>query len=142
MKVSQAGLDLIKKFEGFSPTIYKDAADHPTIGYGHLVKTGELFGTITEEKACSLLADDVATAEQAVERLVKISLTQGQCDALVSLIYNIGNQAFEKSYLLRLLNAGNTEAAGEQFGRWIYAGGKRLPGLIARRRAETLLFCQ
>lgn len=140
MKTSTAGIALIKRFEGFSETVYKDAAGHPTIGYGHCLLPGETFEVISEQEAQCLLAEDLAVAEQAIEKHVKIALTQGQYDALASLIYNIGAQAFEKSYLLRLLNQNNPEAASEQFGRWVYAGGKRLPGLIARRAAEKAIF--
>jgi lysozyme len=141
MKTSTSGIALIKRFEGFSETVYIDAAGHPTIGYGHCLKPGESFNIISEQEAERLLTEDLAVAERAIEKCVKISLSQGQYDALASFVYNVGSQAFEKSYLLRLLNENNPDAASEQFGRWVYAGGRKLAGLIARRAAEKAMFC-
>ena len=76
--VSQQGLALIKRFEGFSPTIYLDAAGLPTIGYGHLLRPGEaeMFkGGISEEAGIALLIKDVQKAEQAVLRLISVPLS-------------------------------------------------------------------
>ena len=140
MHISKDGLALIKRFEGFCPTPYDDPAGYATIGYGHLIKPGEVFTELTTEQGESLLREDVAVAEAAVTKNVRITLTQGQFDALVSFVFNVGSQAFEKSYLLRLLNNHDPKGAARQFSRWIYAGGRRLPGLIARRSAENKLF--
>src|SRR5690349_8309851 len=101
MQTSDAGIELIKRFEGFSPHIYKDIAGYPTIGYGHLVAADETFEAVTPEQAGTLLRGDLAEAEEAIARHVTISLEQYQFDALVSFIYNVGSQAFEKSYLLK-----------------------------------------
>lgn len=142
MRVSQDGIDFIKRHEGFSATLYRDVAGYATIGYGHCLKHGESFECITSEQAESLLIDDLDVAERCLNRLVKISLCQKQFDALASFIYNVGTQAFENSTLLKLLNQGDIRSAATQFERWVYAGGKRQPGLISRRQAETALFCQ
>jgi lysozyme len=95
---------------------------------------------ITEQRASQILMMDMTYAQQAVDRLVKAPLTQNQFDALVSFVFNIGEGAFAASTLLRLLNKRRYDEAALEFNRWIHAGGKRLEGLIRRRRAERELF--
>jgi len=141
-KTSNAGLDLIKSFEGFSAKAYPDPAhgwNVPTIGYGTTagVKMGD---TITKERAEELLREDVKRFEDQVLRLVKVPLTQGQLDALVSFTYNLGAANLGNSTLLRLLNAGDYKGAAAQFDRWNKAGGKVLKGLVTRRAAERAMF--
>ncbi|MBK3870977.1 lysozyme [Stutzerimonas frequens] len=139
MHTSQNGLDLIKSFEGLRLSAYKDVVGVVTIGYGTTsgVKMGD---TITKERAEELLREDVKRFEQQVQRLVKVPLTQGQFDALVSFVYNLGAGNLSNSTLLRLLNAGDYAGAGAQFERWNKAGGKVLAGLVRRRAAERALF--
>ena len=139
MHTSQKGLDLIKSFEGLRLSAYKDVVGVVTIGYGTTsgVKMGD---TITKERAEELLREDVKRLEGYVDRLVKVPLTQGQFDALVSFTYNLGPGALEKSTLLDQLNRGDYDSAAEQFWRWVKAGGKTLPGLVRRRAAERALF--
>lgn len=139
MHISQKGLDLIKSFEGLRLSAYRCPADIPTIGYGTTagVKMGD---TITKERAEDLLRADVKRFEDQVLRLVKVPLTQGQFDALVSFTYNLGAANLGNSTLLRLLNAGDYKGAAAQFDRWTKAGGKELPGLVKRRAAERALF--
>lgn len=139
MHTSQKGLDLIKSFEGLRLSAYRCPADIPTIGYGTTagVKMGD---TITKERAEELLREDVARFESQVLRLVKVPLTQGQHDALVSFVYNLGAGNLSNSTLLRLLNAGDYAGAAAQFDRWNKAGGKVLAGLVRRRAAERALF--
>ena len=96
--------------------------------------------TITKERAEELLRDDVKRFEGQVLRLVKVPLTQGQFDALVSFTYNLGAGNLSNSTLLRLLNVGDYSGAAAQFDRWVYASGKRLSGLVKRRAAERALF--
>jgi len=77
MKLSTAGLELLKRSEGFRSRVYLDVAGFPTIGYGHRLLHPESFPNgIAEQQAANLLASDVHDAEQAVERLVKVSLLQ------------------------------------------------------------------
>ena len=139
MHTSQKGLDLIKSFEGLRLSAYKDVVGVVTIGYGTTsgVKMGD---TITKERAEELLREDVARFESQVLRLVKVPLTQGQHDALVSFVYNLGAGNLSNSTLLRLLNAGDYAGAAAQFDRWNKAGGKVLAGLVRRRAAERALF--
>ncbi len=140
MKTSQAGIDLIKSFEGYSATPYEDVVGKSTIGYGHLIKPGEIFNAIGPEQAELILAADLGEAEKSVSDLVKEPLAQNEFDALVSFTFNLGRNAFKNSTLLRLLNSGQFEAAADQFLRWDHAGGKVVAGLTRRRVAERSLF--
>lgn len=141
--ISQQGLALIKRFEGFSPTIYFDAAGLPTIGYGHLLRPGEaeMFARgISEEAGIALLIKDVQKAEQAVLRLVHVPLSEGQFDALVSFTFNLGSGALQRSTLRRKVNREEHADVPPEFMRWVWAGGKKLRGLIRRRDAEAALY--
>jgi lysozyme len=141
MKISDAGLDLIKRSEGFRDRVYFDVAGKPTIGYGHLIKAGETFPSgVTEDQATDLLKADVAWAEAAVSRLVTVSLSQGQFDALVDFVFNLGAGTFKGSTLLKFLNACKYDEAGNEFAKWNKAGGKVQPGLVTRRAAELELW--
>lgn len=142
-KVSEEGLNLIKRFEGFSKTIYTCPAGYPTIGYGHLVKPNEaesFADGISEDEATDLLRQDVGIAERAVLRYVDVPLTDGQFDALVSFTFNLGGGALQRSTLRRKLNRQEYRLAVKEFSRWVWAGGKKLKGLIHRRNAEAALF--
>lgn len=140
MIISQKGIDLIKRFEGFSTTPYEDTAGQNTVGYGHLIKQGEVFDKVTMEQAEGILRQDIAHAEQAINAFVNVQLNQNEFDALISLAYNIGMEAFRSSTLLRLLNSNSRNAAARQFTKWIYAGGKASNGLRNRREQEAQLF--
>ena len=140
MKTSENGIALIKQYEGFSELPYNDGAGFITIGYGHRIKPGEDFTRITPLEAERLLKKDIEIAEQAISRTVFAPLSQGQFDALVSFIYNVGEHTFKYSTLCRVLNWCKYARAADEFGRWVYAGGRKLPGLIRRREAEKRLF--
>ena len=141
--ITQEGLNLIKRFEGFEPQIYLDAAGLPTIGYGHLLRPGEaqMFKNgISEAAGEALLIKDVLLAEQTVLRLIKVPLTNGQFDALVSFTFNLGGGALQRSTLRRKVNREEHEDVPEQFMRWVWAGGRKLRGLVRRREAEAALY--
>jgi lysozyme len=141
MHISDEGLDLIRKSEGFRERVYLDVAGLQTIGYGHLVKPTESFPNgLTESEAAALLASDVHGAEQSVARLVKVTLTQGQFDALVDFCFNLGAGRLAGSTLLRELNAGHHDAAAQQLLSWDHAAGAINSGLKARREAELKLW--
>ena len=142
--ITQNGLDLIKRFEGFSRTVYFCPAGYPTIGYGHVVKDDEDFSAgIDETKGEELLRQDAQIAERAVLRLINVPLTDGQFDALVSFTYNLGGGALQRSTLRRKINREEHAEVPEQFMRWVWAGGRKLKGLIRRREAEVKLYiCQ
>tara|TARA_R100001198_G_scaffold51472_1_gene28829 strand:- start:25 stop:546 length:522 start_codon:yes stop_codon:yes gene_type:complete len=139
MQTSSAGLALIKEHEGLRLDAYLCPAKVWTIGYGH---TGDVHPgqRITEAMADLLLQADLKSFERAVSASVKVPLTQGQFDALVSFTFNVGAGAFRLSTLLRVLNEGDYRAAAKQFDRWVHGGGKVLPGLVRRRRDERALF--
>lgn len=141
MKLSMQGLQLIKQEEGFRGRTYLDVAGFPTIGYGHrLIHPDSFPDGITDAEATDILAADVRDAEQAVARLVKVTLAQGQFDALVDFCFNLGSGRLASSTLLKLLNGGRYADAAEQLLRWDQAGGKECPPLKARREAELDLW--
>lgn len=139
-QITATGVALIKRFEGFSPTVYKDAVGIPTIGYGHVVRKGETFTRLTEAEAEALLRQDVGIAERAALRLTTRALTDGQFDALVSFVFNLGSGAYQRSTLRRKVNGGYDAEVPEEFLRWVWAGGRKLRGLIRRRTAEAELY--
>lgn len=149
MKLSQAGYELIKKFEGFRSSPYKCSAGVPTIGYG---STFYLDGKkvtmndkpITQSTAFALLVNVVEkNFELGVTKLAanKVRLTQNQFDALVSFAYNLGLANLEKSTLLKkvLVNP-NDPTIRAEFNKWVNANGKPLQGLINRRKEEADLY--
>jgi lysozyme len=95
---------------------------------------------INEAQATILLKQDVITAENAVIRLIKVPLNNNQFDALVSFTFNLGAGALQRSTLRAKINKEEYWAAPSEFMRWIYAGGKKIPGLIIRRMAEVELY--
>ena len=139
--VSDAGLALIKHFEGYSPLVYKDAAGYPTIGFGHLIQPGEkIQEPLVGDAAERLLQADVAPKAEAVNARVSVPLFQGQFDAVVSWTYNLGEDALKSSTMLKTINAGQHEQVPGQMKRWNRAGGKVLKGLERRREAEAALY--
>lgn len=142
-QITKNGLELIKRFEGFEPEIYLDAAGLPTIGYGHLIRKGEhkMFENgISREAGEALLIKDVQAAERAVLRLIEVPLTDGQFDALVSFTFNLGGGALQRSTLRRKVNREEHDEVPREFLRWVWAGGRKLKGLIRRRETEIDLY--
>lgn len=141
MQPSNRVLRLIERSEGLRAHPYKDLAGHLTIGYGHRLLPGETFPDgLTPEAAVALLARDADTAALAVGRLVRVPLTQGQFDALVDFVFNLGPARLASSTLLQRLNAGQTEAAARELLRWDRVNGQPNAGLHARRQAEFALW--
>ncbi|OTG67815.1 lysozyme [Acinetobacter sp. ANC 4470] len=144
MAVSLFGVDLICGFEGKRLVAYDDGVGVWTIGFGTTVypngirvKKGD---TCTEAQAKAYMSHDLKKFEHAVNSAVTVPLNQNQFDALVSLAYNIGATAFSQSTLVKKLNAGDIRGAADQFDVWVKAGGKRMQGLVNRRKSEKLLF--
>lgn len=144
MSISAKGIDLICEFEGKRLTAYDDGVGIWTIGFGTIkypngvrVKKGD---TCTLEQAKDYMRHDLIEFENAVNISVKVPLNQNQFDALVSLAYNIGSNAFKSSTLVKKLNAGDYKGAADQFNVWVNAGGKRMQGLVNRREKEKVLF--
>ncbi len=140
MKTSDAGINLIKRFEGFSSEPYLCPAGKLTIGYGWTHGVTMQSKPITEAEATKLLAEGLASYEAGVLDCVHVELDQHEFDALVSFAYNLGVNALRGSTLLRRLNEGNYKAAADEFLRWTKSKGKELPGLVARRKAERAMF--
>lgn len=127
MQLSTAGFALLRKFEGFRSQTYLDVAGIPTIGYGHRLVHPECYPAgITEAQAEVILQWDVREAEQAVTRLVKVPLSQGQFDALVDFTFNLGAGRLSSSTLLEDLNAGKSDLAAQQLLRWDHSGDREI----------------
>lgn len=139
MKISQAGINLIKNFEAFRERAYLDGGGVPTIGWG-FTKGVKLGQTMTRQEADARFLVEILPFERCIAAKVKAPLSQNQYDALVSLIYNIGETNFSKSTLLTRLNERDYGAAGDQFLRWKYDNGKFVQGLLNRRIKERILF--
>lgn len=133
------GLDIIKQYEGCKLQAYLCPAGIPTIGYGHTygVKLGR---TISQAEAEVLLDHDYHEALLGVEGVVKVPLTEAQEGALVSFVFNLGIGKLRGSTLLKKLNQGDYKGAAGEFDKWVFAAGKKLNGLVARRAAERKLF--
>ena len=141
MKTSQKGLDLIKKFEGFSDKEYICPAGKPTIGYGHVILPNEHFSSsITKEEAEILLKKDLQPREKSLNILVKVNINQNQFDALMSFIYNIGVANFKQSTLLKFINDRLFDKVPDQFRRWKYINKVVSKGLLKRREEEIKLW--
>lgn len=127
------------EIEGKKLHAYKDTSGIWTIGCGHTHGVHEGM-VITEEQCDEFLSYDLTDAEGYVNRLVNVALNQNQFDALVSFVFNEGVGQFQRSTLLKLLNAGDYAGAEKQFKYWIYDDGKVQPGLVKRRRLEAEMF--
>lgn len=138
MVTGDQGRQLIMNAEGLRLEAYLCPAGVWTIGVGHTgdVKEGD---KITRHQAETILEYDLQRFEQAVTKAAPRA-TGPQFDAMVSLAFNIGIAAFEKSGLLKAHLAGQHRNAAIEFGRWVHGGGKILPGLVKRRAAEAALY--
>jgi lysozyme len=157
VKISEAGIQLIKSFEGCHNTPYRCPAALWTIGYGHVLypdqarlKTPEraLYGikdehnrTFEYDEIDSILEKDLERFEAGVLRLCPAAAdSQSQFDAIVSFAFNLGLGNLQASSLRMKYSRGEIEAAADEFLKWNKAGGKVLRGLERRREAERALF--
>ena len=141
MHLSPAGLILLKESEGFRDRVYPDVAGFRTIGFGHRLAPGEEYPNgISLSQGEAILRHDLAIADAAVERLVKVQLTQGQFDALVDFAFNLGAGRLASSTLRTYLNSGKYDAAGWELLAWDHAGSRELASLKIRREAEFRLW--
>jgi lysozyme len=151
MDISSRGIDLIVSFEGKHKKLkdgryqaYLDTLAKPAVWtlYCGLTR-GITEGMVcTEEEGVRMFRKELNIYEDAIERLVKVPLTQNQFDALTSFVYNCGVGALQSSTLLKVLNQGKYEQVPSQLMRWVNAGGKRYEGLVRRRAAEGALFAE
>lgn len=142
MRTSPAGIAAIQRFERCVLHTYRCAAGVCTIGYGHTGKEVVPGLVWTAAQADAALVADLARFERAVATVITAPMTQGQFDAMVSLAFNIGAAAFEKSTLARRFNAGDVPGAGAQFVVWHKAGGKMNDDLLDRRARELWMFAR
>lgn len=143
MKLSQAGKDLIKSFEGLELRAYADPATGGapyTAGYGHTGSDVKPGMKVTQAMADAWFDKDVQKFEEGVSALLKVTTKQAQFDAMVSLAYNIGLGNFSKSTLLKKHNAKCWSCAAGQFLVWNRAAGKAMNGLTRRRNAERAMY--
>lgn len=139
--LSATGIASIVTYEGSEPVVYLDPVGIPTVCSGHTrTVTRADVGQSRAHLCAQLLYEDARHAQDVVRAKVKVPITQQQFDALVSFVFNVGEQAFTTSALLRKLNDGQCFQAGAEFDRWVLAKGRRLPGLVARRASERLMF--
>ena len=137
-----AGVSLIAmigSFEGLRTEAYLDAVGVPTICYGS-TKNVQIGQKVDKAYCDSLLKHETGHFGRQVLALVKVPINQNQYDALVSFAYNVGIGNFANSTLLKKLNLGEYDAAAKEFDRWVFAKGRKLPGLVKRRAAERELF--
>lgn len=139
LTVDQSGVSFIEQEEGFQGKPYADAGG-TDIGYGHVLKSGESWTSITRLQAANLLASDLVPIEAVIAQYVTVPLNQNQYDALADFIYNVGIGAFESSTLLQMLNQGNYSGAAAQFSQWVNSNGKVSAALTARRSQDAGLF--
>lgn len=142
--LSAAGINFIELLEGLKLKAYPDSKGLPTIGIGTTrypdgtkVKLGD---TCTKAQAYEWFRFDIARFEAFVNRVIKVPLNQNQFDALVSLVYNIGETNFTASSVDDKLNAKQFDAALKTWLLYVNSGGKKIDGLVNRRQAEVKLF--
>lgn len=144
MNVPTDAYNLARIFEGLRLEPYRDPSSFWTVGYGHLLtrdKSDLLDKTpITTEEAEALLTSDLTKAARSVLRLCHVPLTEGRFSALIDFTFNLGAGNLQISTLLRLINREDYVSAVDEFPKWVYAGGIKLPQLVKRRKAEAELF--
>ena len=156
MKVSQKCIEQIKKDEGVRNRPYQCPALLWTVGVGHVIDPQHAKVPMADRKQLpipagwdrvlspdeidDILRKDLERFEAGVSRLIKVELTQGQFDALVSFSFNVGLGNLQNSTLRMKVNRSDFEGAAEQFLVWTKAGGRVLPGLVKRRSHEKEMF--
>jgi GH24 family phage-related lysozyme (muramidase) len=143
MRTGETGLNLIKGYEGLRMSAHYAPTEQWTVGYGHTGSARHGM-SVTEGDAERLLKDDVKPIEQLIGDTVRAPLNQNEHDALVSLIFNIGEDNWRRSTALRKLNAGDKLGSANAFELWTKAFVSNelvtLDGLVRRRAAEKSLF--
>lgn len=143
MEISQNGLELIKKFEGFRATPYLCPAGVWTIGYGTTKNVRKDTMPVSKEEAEMLLREALMPITNDLNHILPKSISQNQFDALCSFCYNLGFQAFFNSTLCKVIasDPNDTHRIRKEFMRWVNVNGKKMNGLIKRREAEIALYC-
>lgn len=134
-------LDLIRKFEGLRLKPYRCPAGVPTIGYGHTGPDVHMdMPPISEAVAEAMMLQDADVFYRAAGKLSPILWGYpGAHVAIADFCFNLGVGRYKASTLKRRVDAGDWQGAAEELQKWVWGGGKKLPGLIARRKAEICL---
>jgi lysozyme len=140
MNVSPNCAAITKQFEGCQLEAYQCPAEKWTIGYGHTGPDVYKGLKIDQARADQLLMLDLQLAQNTVNNMVDPQVNQNQFDALCDFVFNCGSGNFKTSTLLKLVNESKFEEAALEFAKWTKGGGKVLPGLVKRRKAEADLF--
>lgn len=139
MKASDSLIEILKQFEGFRNKAYLDSVGVPTIAWGH-TKGVKLGMECDEEQGEKWLKEDIEPLENYLNTISELD-TQGKFDACIDFCYNLGIGNFKSSTLLKKIkNKASDDEICKQFRRWVYAGGKKLTGLVRRREAECELW--
>lgn len=139
---SKTAYGLIRAFEGLRLTAYQDMVGVWTIGYGTTgsdVKAGMVIDALEANRR---LYEQIDWLADRLGLIIPLSLNQNQFDALLSFCYNLGLGAYKGSMLKKFIDSGNYSSAAEEFGKWVFAGRRNVPGLVRRREAERELFCR
>ncbi len=141
-QISKNAIEHIKKFEGFSASPYICPAGYKTVGYGHVIVSGEEFSTyISKAYAEEILLNDLRKSIFSVLRLIKTTLSDGEFDSLVSFTFNVGGAALQRSTLRRKINCQvSKHEVTKELMKWVYIKGRPSNGLIIRRKAEVNMF--
>ena len=145
MRCNDAGIAIIKRYEGCSLSCYLDPVGIPTIGFGSIwdlnhARLRRSHRDITSDEAEYLLKRELLSTENAVARMVKAPLTSNQFSALCCLVYNVGSGRFRSSTIRMKLNRKDFQGAANEFWKWRRANGIILRGLVLRRAQEAWLF--
>lgn len=140
-------INLIKKYEGFSPKPYICPAGYVTIGYGQVLGPKETLHKfkdlrITEKEATEFLYKKVFADYVIIKPWIRVKMHPYMWDAILSFVYNVGTGKFRASTLRRKINSAMFYDAANEFMKWVYAGGKVLKGLVRRRTEEKELFLE
>lgn len=148
--INDAGLQLVKSFEGLRLSVYNDQAGRQTVGWGHLILPGEHFTTITEREAENLLRKDLAIAERAIQAMTLFPITApehaNRYAALTSFVFNVGRDAYRGSTVRAKVNRNQYDQAADHLLDWCKITQPKTglkvvsQGLLNRRRAERELF--
>jgi lysozyme len=138
--INQQGIELIKSLEGFRSEPYVCAGGYLTIGYGHKLLPSDSYKIISPEKAQQILENDLRRIERLVLKYINVGINDDQFAALVSFTFNVGAAALQRSTLRQKINYGYYEDGAKEFLKWVYAGGRKIIGLVRRRRLESELF--
>lgn len=134
-------IELEKKFEGYSEKPYFCPAGIPTAGYGHAFQKGEKIRPLPKDEAEQVLIQDNAKAEYSTFKYCPVLLLESQerQAAIIDFVFNLGGGRLKASTLRRRINQRNWIEAEKEIKRWVYAGGKKLNGLVRRRESEAIL---